>query len=155
MPRIAIYHKRETALTLVFSLVYYLLEFPIWQYALQFLWGQAASLEQMGFYYFILSLLQFLVSPVMLFVVSYFIGKRVALNVELSSIVISLFLGSMIVPFVWFGYMYLSGLIPVGIYMSPLIATFSDLLGEFSWGLQTFFISFAGMTIGVIRNDGK
>jgi hypothetical protein len=120
------------AFTLLFTLISYTI--PEYLYYL------------LGNYYDLFA--DILISPVLLFLVSYFIGKRIVLKYGLSSVIIPLLLGSLVGSTVSFCYFYLPRIIQ---YSLDLIIIFSRFLYTISYCLQTFFISFAGMTIGVIR----
>ena len=80
---------------------------------------------------------------VFLFAVSYFVGKKFDLKNDLVSIIISLFLGSLIVY------------VPLEIYygaftISPLMSL-TSFLGLISGSMEVFLVSFAGMTVAYLR----
>jgi hypothetical protein len=123
-----------------FSLIFTLISYTIPEYLYYLL----------GYYYDLFA--DILISPVLLFLVSYFIGKRIVLKCGLSLVIIPLLLGSLVGSTVSFCYFTLPIILQ---YSLDLIIIFSRFLYTISYCLQTFFISFAGMTIGVIRNAGK
>lgn len=104
--------------------------------------------KQLYFYSFVFTCIQYLISPVFLFVVAYFVGKRVELKAELSSIIIFLFLGSLVGPIVLLGY---SLLYSAAYQLSTLAYYGQAFLGIAIQGLQLFFISFSAMAIAFLR----
>jgi hypothetical protein len=80
---------------------------------------------------------------VLLFTVSYFVGKKFDLKYDLVSIIISLFLGSLIVyvPFeIYYG----------AFTISPLMSL-TSFLGLISGTMEVFLVSFAGMAVAYLK----
>jgi hypothetical protein len=102
----------------------------------------------LGYYYIWGNISKFLINPVLLFLVSYFIGKRIVLKFGLSSVIIPLFLGSLVGSMVLFYYVSLPSVLD---FSTDLIVIFAQFLSVISICLETFFVSFTAMTIGVIR----
>jgi len=101
--------------------------------------------------YFILQLLQYFISPTLLFLVSYFFGKRVNLQDELSVVVYSLFSGSLVGSLFLLGFR-LAVSEPAEIHNLYLYAvSFSFYVFQ---GLQTFFVCFTAAAIASLRTRG-
>jgi hypothetical protein len=85
----------------------------------------------------------FFVFPVLLFLVSCLIGIKIVPKFGLKSVIVPLFLGSL-VSSITLNYDLISrySLSPAVIFTQVLIATFDSMM--------TFFISFTAMTIGII-----
>lgn len=111
------------------------------------------SSNELFVYRSILHALQFSLVPVLLFVVSYSVGKRTELGDEFFSVITSLLLGSLVVAAVsWF-------ILPFfleEIYPYPIAAYVTDsIVGSLSDGLELFFVSFAAMAIADLRKRGS
>jgi hypothetical protein len=106
-------------------------------------------LQNLGYdYYWWGNISMFFVKFVLLFLVSYIIGKRIVLKFGLSSVIIPLFLGSLVGSMVLFYYVSLPSVLD---FSTDLIVIFAQFLSVISICLETFFVSFTAMTIGVIR----
>jgi hypothetical protein len=101
-----------------------------------------------GYYYIWGNISKFLINPVLLFLVSYFIGKRIVLKFGISSVIIPLFLGSLVGSMVLFYYVSLPSVLD---FSTDLIVIFAQFLTVISYCLEIFFVSFTAMTIGIIR----
>ena len=102
-----------------------------------------------GLFYF--QLIQYLVIPALLFLVSYLMGKNIQLKDELLTVINSLFLGSVIGSIFSFGYGFLASAQPKDIsnpYMYALNFSFYVFRG-----LQMFFISFTALAIAYLRRE--
>jgi hypothetical protein len=128
------------AFTLMFTLISYMI--PV---HLILPW---ILLQNLGYdYYWWGNVSMFFVRFVLLFLVSYIIGKRIVLRHGLTSAVVPLFLGSLAGSTVLFYYVSLPSVLQ---YSNDLIVIFAQCLSVISICLETFFVSFTAMTIGVI-----
>ena len=100
--------------------------------------------------YFIVQLLQYFISPALLFLVSYLLGKHVNLQEELLVVVYSLFFGSLVGSlFLWGFRLAVSD--PAEIHNLYLYAvSFSLYIFQ---GLQTFFVCFTAVAIASLRSS--
>jgi hypothetical protein len=133
-----------TVLTLAFSLIYYLIQHPIEQFALEYAIGQVGSVDVWYFYRVVLELLKFLLSPVLLFVVSYFVGKRIWLRSKISLVILLPFLGSLVGPVVWYGHYYL---------LEGKVIDYIFMLSVIYEGMEIFVVSFTAMTIAHLKRE--
>ena len=99
--------------------------------------------------YFIVQLLQYFISPALLFLVSYSLGKRVNLQEELLVVVYSLFSGSLIGSLFLLGFQ-LAVSDPAEIHDLYLYAVSSSF--HVFQGLQTFFVCFTAVAIASLRS---
>lgn len=89
------------------------------------------------------------VSHVLLFLVSYYIGKRVVVRFSLSSVVIPLFLGNLASSIILYYYFVIPNILP---YSSEPYYLFRHFLLTVVDFLDIFFISFTAITIGILRS---
>ena len=129
------------AFTLMFTLISYFI--PV---HLVFIWILLQNIGHDYYWWGIVSM--FFIRFVLLFLVSYFIGRRIVLKYGLSSAVVPLFLGSLVGSTVLFYYVSLPSVLQY--YTNPIVI-FAQCLDVITNCLETFFISFTAMTIGVIR----
>lgn len=128
----------------VFILAFILVFYLSLQYYIQWVrifWFEG-QFDQYNFYATLGYTLQFLLNPILLFVFSYFIGRRVKYKMDLQSVIMPLFLGSIIGCVVIFGYGQLS---------TSSILSISSIISPISTGLEMFFASFTAMTIAFLR----
>lgn len=138
------------AVPLVFSLVSYLVSFVFSFYVIRPL---PPSSNEIFVYRSVLHALQFSLVPVLLFVVSYSVGKRTELGDDFFSVITSLLLGSLVVAAVSWSILpfFLEEIQPY-----PIAAYVTDsVVGSLSDGLELFFVSFAAMAIADLRKRGK
>ena len=134
------------SVTLAFSLI--LVLFGIYRQHIMYSLIRGMTAKQLYLYSFVFTCIQCLISPVFLFVVAYFVGKTVELKAELSSIIVFLFLGSLVGPIVLLGY----NLLYSAAYQLPTLAYYGQVfLGVAIQGLQLFFISFSAMAMAFLR----
>ena len=85
------------------------------------------------------------VLPVLLFVVAYFLGKKVELPVEYLSVIVSLLIGCLVYPLITIPLLSIS--------IDPSINYFIFYFLPFVFeGLQIFFISFTAIALGSLRS---
>jgi len=103
-------------------------------------------------FYYSGAISMFLISPVLNFFVSYFIGKRIVYKFGLLSAVIPLFLGSVVGSTVLFYYISLPSVLE---YSTEIVIVFAQFFGVLTYTLQIFFVSFTAMTVGVLRRFAR
>jgi len=139
--------RRILAIPLAFSLI-----LPVASFVYLFITRQV-PVEQRLFYSHIWDIVEFFLNPVLLFVVSYYVTKRMELRYGYS-VTISLLLGSLAAPTGVSVFLGLWTLIADPVFphsaQSNIAYSVSSLLGGISKGLQTFFVSFTAMTIASI-----
>jgi hypothetical protein len=131
------------ALTAGYCLVASAIEYVYVNDVMSVLYPSPYNQEQYYLYGFVTCILKLLLDIILLFAVSYFVGKKLDLKYDLVSIIISLFLGSLIVyvPFeIYFGAFAMS-------LSQSLTNLFSMILGS----MEVFLVSFAGMVVGYLR----
>jgi len=99
--------------------------------------------EQYYFYSHVTNIAFFLLDPVLLFAVSYFVGKKFDLKCDLVSIIISLFLGSLII--------YVPLEIYLGAFSISLSRSLEYLFSVISGSMEVFLVSFAGMAVAYLK----
>lgn len=127
-------------------LVFYLAQICLLDYLLR---GYLAPIyTEQG--YLLVQALQFSVNPALLFLASYFLGKKVNLKDELPVVIYSLFLGSLIGSlFLWGFRIALSNPTEIhDLYLYALNFSF-----HISQGLQVFFTSFAATAMAYLRKS--
>lgn len=137
MRKESLFRVEMFAFALVFSFISNIIPyFAVYRFPLYYLLATASS--------------RVLINPVLLFVVSYIVGKKVVLRFGLLSAVVPLFLGTLVGSTVLYYYFFLPYITHYYMALDEVIAA---ALSNITNILQTFFISFTAMTIGVLRNS--
>jgi sterol desaturase/sphingolipid hydroxylase (fatty acid hydroxylase superfamily) len=133
---------RLIATSVALTASYCLVETAIGFFLLNYIYSTIYNREQQYFYDFIIIIVLFLFL-VLLFTVSYFVGKKFDLKNNLVPIVISLYLGSLIfyVPFE----------IYYGVFAASPLISLRNILGMVSESMEVFLISFAGMAAAYLK----
>ena len=99
---------------------------------------------------FTVNMLSLLVNPLLIFVISYFIGKRIKTNVELYSSILSLFLGNAIG--LTFGHFVTIIVAQDLFHLYPSLVDGRSVLAIFASSLfpPSFFVGFSALALGYI-----
>jgi hypothetical protein len=131
------------ALSIGYCLFYLATAFFFLNYIYPVLYYPPYGTEQYYVYGFVTGTVFLLLHPVLLFTVSYFVEKKLDLEYDLASIIISLFLGSLIVYFPLETYLGAFSISP----SQSLVNLFSMI----SESMEVFLVSFAGMAVAYLR----
>ena len=115
-------------------------------------------ITDIGIQFLVFDLSRVILLPVMFFIISYLLGKRLNIEAEIKPIIAFLLLGGFIGNFIGylvanvilFGTIYTTG----NLFFNALLSILDSLFNSLSSLPTLFFVSFTGMAIASLRNIG-